>query len=357
MGRWWLKMKKPFPLFIDMEVTPPLVIGNANILLAKVRLLLKFGPVVEVITDSDTLAFAEIGQGVRQAQNVSCAVAHDHIRGRPLVMVETLDDQLNTSLVARARHFGVPVNVPDNPALSSVYLGSIVDRAPLTVAISSSGMAPVLGQNLRARIEDMLPSNYGNLAVYLHQVRQRLRGLPASWRRRLQHQIIDGPIADDIIAGRTARADAEVLPLLRAFAIEKSDRRRISIVQTLHRKDSADCTDTLSAIRDADTIFYDDNVPASFLEVARREVDLIALPQKFGNRRTSAGLAAALLRATIGGKSVVYLGSHGVARLNLALLKLGFSSASLITSDDSERIEGHLTLCERPDATLPERVQ
>lgn len=94
MGRWWLEMKKPFPLFIDMEVTPPLVIGNANILLAKVRLLLKFAPVVEVITDSDTLAFAEIGQGVRQVPNVSCAAAHDHIRGRPLVMVETLEDQL-----------------------------------------------------------------------------------------------------------------------------------------------------------------------------------------------------------------------------------------------------------------------
>ena len=120
-------MKKPFPLFIDMEVTPSLMIGNANIPLAKVRLLFIFAPMVEVITDSDTLVFAEIGQGVRQAPDVSCAAADDHIRGRPLVMVETLDDQLNASLVARARHFGVPVNVPDNPPLSSVYLGSIAD--------------------------------------------------------------------------------------------------------------------------------------------------------------------------------------------------------------------------------------
>ena len=188
-------MKKPLPLFIDMEVTPPLVIGLANIVLAKVRLLLKFAPVVEVITDPDTLAFAKIGQGVKQAPNVSSAAAHAQIRGRPLVMVETLDYQLNAGLMARARHFGVLVNVPDNPALSSVYLESIVDWAPLTVAISSSGMASVLGQNLRVRIEDMLPSNYGNLAVYLHQVCLRLRGLLGSWRRRLQHQIIDGPIA------------------------------------------------------------------------------------------------------------------------------------------------------------------
>ena len=168
MGRRWLEMKKPFPLFIDMEVTPSLVIGNANIPLAKVRLLLTFAPRVKVITDSDTLVFAEIGQGVKQAPNVSCAAADDYIRGRPLVMAEILDDQLNASLVARLRHFGVSVNVQDNPPLSSVYLGSIVDRPLLTVAIFSSGMVPVLGQNLRVRIEDMLLSNYGNLAVYLH---------------------------------------------------------------------------------------------------------------------------------------------------------------------------------------------
>ena len=55
MGRWWLEMKKPFTLFIDMEVTPSPVIGNANIPLAKVRLLFIFAPMVEVITDSDTL--------------------------------------------------------------------------------------------------------------------------------------------------------------------------------------------------------------------------------------------------------------------------------------------------------------
>ena len=151
-------MKKPFPLFVDLEATPPLVIGNADILLAKVRLLLKFAPVVEVITDSETLSIGDVGQGVKQRPNVGCATAHDHIQGRPLVMVETLDDRLNASLATRARHLGVPVNVPDNPMLSGVYLGSIVDRAPLTVAISSSGVAPVLGQNLRARIEDMLPA-------------------------------------------------------------------------------------------------------------------------------------------------------------------------------------------------------
>lgn len=350
-------MKKPFPLFVDLEATPPLVIGNADILLAKVRLLLKFAPVVEVITDSETLSIGDVGQGVKQMPNVSCATAHDHIKGRPLVMVETLDDRLNASLATRARHLGVPVNVPDNPMLSSVYLGSIVDRAPLTVAISSSGVAPVLGQNLRARIEDMLPASYGNLAVYLHQFRQRLRGLPASLRRRLQHKIINGPIADDIIAGRTARADAAILPLLRASITETLDRGRISIVQPAAHKDRVIRAKMLAAIRDADIIFYDDNVPATLLEVARREVDLIAFPKKFASSQTPAGLAAALLRAATGGKSVVYLGSQNAAEINTALLTLGFVTPSLITGDEGWRRVDHLQTRQPLDAHVPERVQ
>ena len=45
-------MKKPFPLFVNLEATPPSVIGNADILLAKVRLLLKFAPAEQPIPRS-----------------------------------------------------------------------------------------------------------------------------------------------------------------------------------------------------------------------------------------------------------------------------------------------------------------
>jgi uroporphyrin-III C-methyltransferase/precorrin-2 dehydrogenase/sirohydrochlorin ferrochelatase len=59
------------------------------------------------------------------------ALLHDSIKGRPLVILETGDAILNRALVATARHYGVPVNVPDQIDLCSFYLASIVDRAPL----------------------------------------------------------------------------------------------------------------------------------------------------------------------------------------------------------------------------------
>ena len=113
----------------------------------------------------------------------------------------------------------------------------------------------------------------------------------------------------------------------------------------------------LAAIRDADIIFYDDNVPATLLEVARREVDLIAFPKKFASSQTPAGLAAALLRAATGGKSVVYLGSQNAAEINTALLTLGFVTPSLITGDEGWQRVDHLQTRQPLEAHVPERVQ
>ena len=69
------------------------------------------------------------------------------------MILDCEDGSPNRVLVATARAYGVPVNVPDNRALSGFYLGAIVDRAPLIIGISTSGLAPLFGQALRARLD------------------------------------------------------------------------------------------------------------------------------------------------------------------------------------------------------------
>ena len=56
------------------------------------------------------------------------------------------------------------MNVVDTPDECDFYVPSIVDRAPLTVAVSTEGDAPVLARLVRARIESMLPPELGQLA-------------------------------------------------------------------------------------------------------------------------------------------------------------------------------------------------
>ncbi|MEC8641394.1 MAG: NAD(P)-dependent oxidoreductase [Pseudomonadota bacterium] len=179
-----MRTRHLFPTFIAVDETPPLVIGNAPQLEAKIRLLCKFAPLVEVVTDLRPADRPGWHAGARYLAGVSCGQAHDLIVGRPLVILDSCDAELNASLSAAAKAAGVPVNVPDNNALCSAYLGAIVDRAPVLVAISTGGAAPVLGQRLRARIESMLPAGFGRLASYLHRRRPWLRHLTPARRRR-----------------------------------------------------------------------------------------------------------------------------------------------------------------------------
>ena len=163
---------------MDLGSAAPLVVGADHGLAAKIRLLARFAPVVDLVTGMD-LAPGELRHPqMRHITGIALQAADSLFRGRPLIIIETGDQALNTRLATVARDAGIPVNVPDCPHLCSFYLGAIVERDPVTVAISTSGFSPVLAQRLRARLEDMLPTGYGRLATYLNRIRHRLRHLP-----------------------------------------------------------------------------------------------------------------------------------------------------------------------------------
>ena len=299
-------MNRPFPIFVDLATVPPLVIGNADILAAKLRLVLKFAPLAELITDRPDPSHLLVNPAVRQLSGVTCNAAADQIKGRPLVIIETCDPQLNARLARTARRFGVPVNVPDNIMLSSFHLGALVDRSPVTVAVSTAGLAPVLGQNLRARLEDMLPATFGDLAHYLNGLRTRLGGLPDAVRRNIQHQILDGPIAQDVMDGESEKADAALLPLIRQAKTDMLKRGMIDIIMLAQTSSSMPAA-IARAIRSADSIFYDDDVPIQFLDIARREADLVALPTGYNRVDHPAAALARLVAAAKADKHVLRL--------------------------------------------------
>ena len=203
-------MMQQFPIFVDLHVVPPLIIGDAPALAAKLRLLRKAAQLVDVIASKNAEWRSEFATdtGVCWLAEMDRQAAKAAIKGRPLVILDCEDESLNRFLVATARAYGVPVNVPDNRALSGFYLGTIVDRAPLIIGISTSGLAPVLGQALRARLESMLPRNYGRLAHFLADLRCRLSALTPARRRRFQHDMINGPAARHVLAGHPQLAEA-----------------------------------------------------------------------------------------------------------------------------------------------------
>ena len=292
-----------FPAFIAVDETPPLVIGNAPQLEAKIRLLCKFAPLVEVVTD--LLPAENLGRhaSARYLADVSCATAHDLIAGRPLVILDTCDATLNAALSATAKAAGVPVNVPDNTAFSSAWLGAIVDRAPVLIAISTGGAAPVLGQRIRARIESMLPDGFGRLARYLHRRRPLLQHLAPARRRSIQHNLVDGPAADHVLADDIAGADRHLAAMM--AGTDTHDGGRMRVVDIGIGDPGLLSLRGVEAIRNADLIIHAAGVTPAILDLARREAGILAVPQ--GQEAAVASLADRLASAIAAGQQVVLL--------------------------------------------------
>lgn len=321
-------MSSHFPIFVDVQAAPPLVIGDYDVLASKIRLLLKVAPLVDVITASHIIDFQAHPGRVNILDTVT---PHDDavlsmLAGRSMVIIETGDPVRNRVLAIHARSLGVPVNVPDTISLCSFFLGSIVDRTPVIVAISTSGMAPILAQHIRARIEDMLAPATGTLAHYLFRLRDRLKHFPNAVRRGLQHQVLNGPIARYVLAGKQAAADDAIMHLFNSTP-SHAGVPSISIVDAGAGASGLLSLDAADAIRNADIVFYDPLVSDEVLDLARREATFTFCQNRYcKNGMSMVSLIAQLDKASKAAARVIYLvggDPHQISSADFILKALG----------------------------------
>src|SRR6202043_2217977 len=182
------RMMRHYPIFMDLHERRVLVIGRGEVAERKAEALRRCGALVDIYPAFDPRALD------------GCALA---------IGAEAPEVDLR-ALSAEARARGIPVNIVDRTELCSFITPSVIDRDPVTVAISSSGTAPVLARMLRSRIEAMIPPAYGRLAALADRFRAKLRRhIPdIAMRRRVLEDIFAGPVADLVFANRDSEAAA-----------------------------------------------------------------------------------------------------------------------------------------------------
>ena len=211
------------------------------------------------------------------------------------------------ALSAAAQARGIPVNIVDNPPLCSYITPSVIDRAPLSIAVSSGGAAPVLARLLRARIEAMVPPAFGRLAALADRYKEafRERFPEVALRRRKLEGALGGRVADLVLAGDDAAAEAEMARVL----AEAPDRA--GIVYLVGAGPGAADLLTLRAQRlmgEADVIVHDRLVTQDVLDMARRDADRIGVGKSKSNHSLPQDeINALLVRLGQEGRKVVRL--------------------------------------------------
>ncbi|CTQ52509.1 Siroheme synthase [Roseibium album] len=269
-----------FPAFMKVAGRKVLVVGHGAEAAAKVRLLGETNAQILVVSkhvEADLQKAIDLFQADHIAEEFSPA----YLSEAALVFSAREDWDLDRLVVDAARAAGVPVNAVDKPELCDFFTGALVNRAPIAVAITSTGVGPVLSRHIRARIEAMLPHATGELARLAESFRDMATKVVAEGplRRNFWARFFSGSVASNIYAGRAGAARSEAQRLLNSMSDEPG------FVWLVGAGPGAEDLLTLRAqrlLQEADVIVHDALVPADVVAMGRRDADRISVGKRKG---------------------------------------------------------------------------
>lgn len=243
------RMIETLPLFHRIAGRPVVVLGTGEAAEAKRRLVERAGGAV--VDDLD--------DGVQ--------------RGARLAFIAHADGASAEADAARARGAGLLVNATDRPELCDFTVPSILDRAPVLVAIGTGGASAGLAKQLRLRLEALLPPSLGALARALEGARPALRARfrdAGERRRALDAALAAGGALDPLDEGSAARVEDW---------LAGAGKEPVRMVEIGLR--SADPDDlTLREARllgSADLVAFEAGVPRAILDRARADAARVVI--------------------------------------------------------------------------------
>src|SRR3954471_10119091 len=172
---------------------------------------------------------------------------------------------------AAARAAGVPVNVIDKPAFCDFSFGSIVNRSPLVIGVSTDGAAPVFAQAIRAKIEALIPTGFAHWAAAARRWREKIKTSSLSFAGRRRFWQVFTVFAVTHPNEQPAPADYERFLTQTKDEGAAVDAGSVTLVGAGPGDPELLTLRAVRALQSADVILIDDLVSAEVLDFARRE--------------------------------------------------------------------------------------
>jgi precorrin-2 dehydrogenase/sirohydrochlorin ferrochelatase len=99
-----------------------------------------------------------------------------YLKGKHIVVATTDVPEVNVQVWKDCRAEDKLVNVADNPPYCDFYMGGIVTKGNVKVAISTNGKSPTTAKRLRQFFEEVIPENIDDLVKNLNEYRKTIKG-------------------------------------------------------------------------------------------------------------------------------------------------------------------------------------
>ena len=190
-----------FPISLRLADQRVLLIGAGKIATGRLTQLLEVAAKVHVVAweaSDEVLRLAAAGR-IRFSQR---GFEPSDCEGARVIFTATDDPEVTQKVVAEARRRGILCNAADAPELCDFYLPSFGRRGPVTVSVSTSGLAPGLSRTVRERALAAVGPEWGKLARLLGRLRRLTPPGPA--RTAALKSLADAETAQTLARGDRA---------------------------------------------------------------------------------------------------------------------------------------------------------
>ena len=166
-----------YPVFLKLRVLKVLIVGGGNVAEEKLTFLMKSSPDAKV-----RLVATFFREGTKTLADKHKVELEERpfeasdLDGNHLVICTTDNEALNIQIHQMCRDRGILVNVADNPPYCDFYMGGIVTKGNVKIAISTNGKSPTMAKRLRQFFEEVLPNDINELVSNLNMYRDTLKG-------------------------------------------------------------------------------------------------------------------------------------------------------------------------------------
>ena len=166
-----------YPIFLKTSNLSILIVGGGNVSEEKLTFLTKSSPDAKVVMVSP-----EFGKGTMELAKkhnvrlITDVYQKKYLKGMHMVIATTDKPEVNVQVYKDCRELDKLVNVADNPPYCDFYMGGIVTKGNVKVAISTNGKSPTTAKRLRQFFEEVIPEDINQMVLNLNAYRNTLKG-------------------------------------------------------------------------------------------------------------------------------------------------------------------------------------
>jgi len=172
-----LEKNELYPIFLKVASLNVLIVGGGNVGLEKLTFLLKSSPGARVTMVSKTFIdqVKDLAKG-HEVNLVEAPYDPSYLKDKHIVIATTDDLHVNIQVYNDCKKENILINLADNPAYCDFYMGGIVTKGNVKIAISTNGKSPTAAKRLRQFFEEILPDNLNELVENLNSYRKTIKG-------------------------------------------------------------------------------------------------------------------------------------------------------------------------------------